>query len=67
MKALISKLIIAGLLSIALVAVTDTIPHLSHKYQAYRSAKLSQTQSVQEMPDGSYSNLVNTLLSSTGR
>jgi len=67
MKTFISKLIIAGILSIALVAVTETIPHLSHKYQAYRSAKLSSLQPVQEMPDGSYSNLVNTLLSSTGR
>jgi hypothetical protein len=67
MKAFISKLIIAGILSITLVAVTDTIPHLSHKYQAYRSAKLSSVQSVQEMPDGSYGNLVNTLFSSTVR
>jgi hypothetical protein len=67
MKTLINKLIIAGILSIALVAVTDTIPHLSQKYQAYRSEKLTQAQPVQEMPDGSYSNLVNTLFSSTGR
>jgi len=67
MKTLINKLLIASILSITLIAVTNTIPQLAHKYQTYRSAKLLQAQPVQEMPDGSYSNLVNTLFSSTGR
>jgi hypothetical protein len=67
MKTVINKLIIAGLLSITLVAVTNTIPHLSRKYEVYRSAKQTQVLPVQEMPDGSYSNMVNTLFSSTGR
>lgn len=65
MKKLISKLVLASIFSITLFAITHTVPHLSQTYRSYLSSKMTHTQPVHEMPDGSYSNLVNTLFSST--
>lgn len=67
MKTIIGKQIIAGIFLVTLLAVAHSLPNLTQRYLTYRSEKLTQVQYVQEMPDGSYSNLVNTLLSSTWR
>ena len=67
MKTLISKLTIAIILSITLVAVTTAIPQLSRNYLSYRAAKTLQIQAAPEIPGHSYAEMMNTLFSSMGK
>ena len=66
MKTFISKLAIAIILSITLVAVTNTIPQLSRNYLSYRVEKTQQIQAAPEIPGHSYAEMMNTLFSSMG-
>jgi hypothetical protein len=67
MKTFISKLVIASILSITLVAVVNVFSHIPFKSLPYRTAALSQTQPGPEILNGSYSNMINTLNASSGR
>lgn len=67
MKTLISKLVIASVLSLALIVVTEAVPHLSQKYNSYRSARVAQTQSGTEIPGSSYAEMMNVFFASPGR
>jgi hypothetical protein len=64
MKTFISKLVIASILSITLVAVTSISSHISQKYL---SANVAQTQPGPEILAGSYSEMMNTLIATSGR
>jgi hypothetical protein len=67
MKTSISKLVIASILSITLLALNHAVPHLSQSYRIYRSEKMTQAHSVQEMPSGSYNTMIETLYASSWR
>ena len=67
MKTLITKLAIASILSITLVSLITISSHLSRNTLAYRIATATQTQPGSEMLSGSYCNLMNNLLATSGR
>lgn len=67
MKTLISKLVIASILSITLVAVVDIFSHIPLKSLSYRTAAVTQTQPGPEILSGSYSNMMDTLNAASGR
>jgi hypothetical protein len=67
MKSFISNLVIASILSITLVTLIDSVPHISQKYLSYRAAKTQQVQSGPDIPGHSYGEVLNNLFSSFGR
>ena len=67
MKTFISKIVVAGILSIALVTVTSTVPRISQKYLSYSSAAVTPAGPGQEMLAGSYTTMLNTLYATSGR
>lgn len=67
MKTFISKLVIAGILSLTLVIVTSVFSHLSPLYQSYRAARVTQTQPGPEMLGSSYNEMMNSLFATSGR
>lgn len=67
MKNFIGKLVIASVLSMTFVVVTEAAPNLSRKYRSYRSARLTQIQSGPAIPGSSYSDAMNNLFAGPGR
>jgi hypothetical protein len=67
MKNLITKLAIATILSMTLISVLNISSHFYGKALSYRTAALTQTQPGSEILSGSYGEMMNTLLATSGR